>query len=626
MRKILTLLFCICLGYFANAQKGLPTYPQVLNAFFSKYAGSDNGEDELNFAKKKDGWYVQQVNRINNDQLLSEHLFWSLQQHGYQDLTPAYAAADTDNPAEKVIVYLNKGSWYDYERCCYYGYNGWADDIIKDYEGKPLDNDTLYESLGRAYSYMATLFLWHQAGGAGAKDDPLLRKLDRMELPGKERIEKVRHYINLATETYMLLEKRNPRYQTRVGNVPMKRMNEAMYGYDQMVMAGENTAAQQYINGLEADETYINQAKNYLSACAPNAILFTFGDNDTYPLWYVQQKFQFRKDVTVINNSLLGLAAYAKQIRAVKGLVFSLPNSFLANPSSDYSLYNEGKTPATALTVKKFIADLLSAKSTISSPTGDGGEIEIPTYNTKKITVPVQPSTFNQLLKQGFATRPITVTLRGYLLLNDLLTLDIVASNINTRPIYFTSEGFGLFDDYLMEEGIIHKLAPLTEKAKKAYQAISIKNTEDYINKLYLPLNIEGTNKLYSYAGGQEFNHAVLFFKLAEYYAGKKNLTKASYWMDKGASLYPNFSETGLQAGRVWGYAQILAGNFEAGKQLLEQYAQMYFDDYTAPNALKSYITKEQCIATLQEIKKGIYETSGKYSEKLETLLQQLEQ
>jgi hypothetical protein len=626
MRRIFFLLFCVCLGCFVNAQNNMPTYPQVLKAFFSKYTDSNNAEDELNFAKKKDGWYVQHINRLNNDELLNEQVFWSLQKSAYQDVASAQEAMEGDDPEGKVIAYLNKNTWYDYERCRYYGYNGWADDIIKDYEGKPLDNDTLYEGLARAYSYTASLFLWYQVGGAEVKADPLKRKLGRLELPGKARIEKVRYYINLARQTYGLLQKRNPSYQTRVGNMPMKSMNEAMFGYDQMIMAGENNTALRYIAELEADEAYINQAKNYLSACAPNAILFTFGDNDTYPLWYVQQKLNFRKDVTVINNSLLGLPVYIKHLKDTKAVMITLPDSFLASASSDYNLYKEEKNAAATLTVKKFIADILAAKNTISSRTTDGSEIQITTYQTKKIAVPVLPNTFNQLAKQGFATQPITVSLGGYLLLDDLLVLDIVASNINTRSIYFTAQGYHLFDDYLMEEGIVYKLVPLTEKAKKAYQNISIKRAEDYITKQYLPLNREGDNKPYSFASGQEFCHANLFFKLAAYYADKKNLAKASSWMDKGTALYPHFIETGLQAGRIWGYAQMMAGNFETGKQFLEQYAQMYFDAYTVPNALHSYISKSECTATLQEIQKGIYGSSRKYSEKLEVLLQRLEQ
>ncbi|HRO71259.1 MAG TPA: DUF2723 domain-containing protein, partial [Chitinophagaceae bacterium] len=56
-------------------------------------------------------------------------------------------------------------------------------------------------------------------------------------------------------------------------------------------------------------------ARNYLESCAPNAIIFTFGDNDTYPLWYAQEVEGVRPDIRIINNSLLGIDWYINQLR-----------------------------------------------------------------------------------------------------------------------------------------------------------------------------------------------------------------------------------------------------------------------------------------------------------------------
>ena len=56
-------------------------------------------------------------------------------------------------------------------------------------------------------------------------------------------------------------------------------------------------------------------AKDFLESCAPNAILFSYGDNDTYPLWYAQEVEGIRPDIRVINFSLLGIDWYINELR-----------------------------------------------------------------------------------------------------------------------------------------------------------------------------------------------------------------------------------------------------------------------------------------------------------------------
>jgi len=630
MRKIVLLLSATLLLQWVSAQTIVPSYPQVLTAFFSRYdvQSNSNVENELIFVKKKGGWYLQQVDRVQNDKLLNEKLFWSAQDGQYKDVSSDYPTMTGGATNQKVNEYLNEGtnSWYDYERCVYFGYNGWATDIINDYEGQTLNNDTLYESLARAYSHTALSYFWYQAGGSRTDNDPLKRPLGRVECPSKERIEKVKYYIDRALQTYALLEKRNPLYQTRVGNIRLKRQNEVMYGFNQMMMAGDMVAAKQYVQALDADDNFINMAKNYLNACPTNSILFTFGDNDTYPLWYVQQKLGFRKDVTVINNSLLGLPSYIKALRDSKEVAISIPDAFLAETGNDYYLYNENKKAPKEITVKSLVAAIVAKKEVTKTSGMYGHSVNLSNYSTQKIIFPATGNAFAPFIKKGFAMQPFSISLRRFFFLNDLLTFDIIANSIATRPICFSSGSTSYFDKYLVTEGMVKRLLPLTATAKQKYTEAEIKSIEQYLDKSYQPLvgKTDGSN---AYADGQEFQHASSFGDVIQYYSAKKDYTKEDKWLKRSDDVYPNFDTVAGATGLNWGLMLIKAGSKERGVKVLERYAQRYFDFYKSPSAVNQLVSKADCLDMLKYINEsiqGAYIFDNGQSTLVESLLQQL--
>jgi len=221
--------------------------------------------------------------------------------------------------------------------------------------------------------------------------------------------------------------------------------------------------------------TAVDFASNYLNSCAPNAIIFTQGDNDTYPLWYAQEVEGIRKDVRVVNLSLLGVDWYVNQLRYKMNdadpveLTFT-PEMLRAgnrdqvryvnNPKLDPNKYYEAKS------IMEFIAtDNDKLKQ----------QIGVPYYlPTKKIKFSIDENAAKNigLIAQNDTTYLKELNLdisKNSLMKNDLMTLDIVASNLNKRPIYFavsvSPSAFMGFQKYFEQEGLTYRIVPRLNKS-----------------------------------------------------------------------------------------------------------------------------------------------------------------
>jgi len=218
-------------------------------------------------------------------------------------------------------------------------------------------------------------------------------------------------------------------------------------------------------------------AKSYLESCAPNAVLFTFGDNDTYPLWYAQEVEGIRKDIRVINYSLLGIDWYINQLRYKVNQ--SAPIDVIWTPEQieggkrDYIRYYErpGLSDANKyIDLYNLMHDFIGSEDPeMQLQMQDGSMMNY--YPVKKVSVPVDT---NLVRKNGtveandIVSNEIRFDIpKDILMKNDLAVLNIIAANKWERPIYFTS-AFGElgFGQYLRAEGQCHRLVPVIDPDK----------------------------------------------------------------------------------------------------------------------------------------------------------------
>ncbi len=212
-------------------------------------------------------------------------------------------------------------------------------------------------------------------------------------------------------------------------------------------------------------------AKDYLESCAPNAILFTFGDNDTYPLWYAQEVEGIRPDIRVINNSLLGIDWYINQLRYKINqsdsidVIFSIDQ--IEGRKRDYVPFQANASyPDTRYYDIDSIMRRYVGSDDADKVQSRGGDEFINTFPVHKITVPVDK---NLVRSNGTVTAKDSVVNelkfdipKSSLYKNDIAVLNIIAANKWKRPIYFTSSfgelGFG---KYLRKDGLSYRLVPV---------------------------------------------------------------------------------------------------------------------------------------------------------------------
>jgi MFS family permease len=216
-------------------------------------------------------------------------------------------------------------------------------------------------------------------------------------------------------------------------------------------------------------------AFNYLESCAPNAILFTNGDNDTFPLWYAQEVEGKRTDVRVCNLMLLNTDWYISQMKQQEYESKPLPVTFepkkyFDGVNNQVFIVEKTKDPVDISTVIDWVKSDNKATKVQVSPT----EI-LDIIPTRTIRIPVDKS---KVIASG-TVKPedadkivpyIDIVLKGNSILkSQLIVLDILAHNNWERPVYYVTgyhnDAMGL-EEYFQLEGLAYRLVPIKSQNK----------------------------------------------------------------------------------------------------------------------------------------------------------------
>lgn len=220
----------------------------------------------------------------------------------------------------------------------------------------------------------------------------------------------------------------------------------------------------------------VDSAKNFLNSCAQNAIIFTGGDNDTFPLWYAQEVEGFRTDVRVIVLSYFNTDWYIDQMTRPayesEPLPFSLEkNEYRQGGPNDYLLLDENpNVPASGIDVKQFLQLVKRNHPVIQRQVSRAGSY-INTVPSKNLFLDINTSQVRDQDiipegKENLVVDKMTFTLKGRALeKKDLMILDLIANNNWERPIYFNNtslQGTQLnFNNNVVQEGNAYRLLPI---------------------------------------------------------------------------------------------------------------------------------------------------------------------
>jgi hypothetical protein len=218
---------------------------------------------------------------------------------------------------------------------------------------------------------------------------------------------------------------------------------------------------------------------NYLKSCAPNSILFTYGDNDSFPVWYVQDVEQVRTDVRVANLSYIQAGWYIDMMRQKAfesaPLPLSLsPEKYLEGVREQLPVNNRVDKPVNLKEVVQFASQ--DDRKFMMDISGRGDFMNYLPASKFIIDVDSQKVLSNGTVKEYYKDKLVSPMIWEYAdndaFKGDLAIMDLLSTNKWERPIYYSttvpSTQYKGLEKYFIQEGLAYRVAPVkTEPAEQ---------------------------------------------------------------------------------------------------------------------------------------------------------------
>lgn len=299
----------------------------------------------------------------------------------------------------------------------------------------------------------------------------------------------------------------------------------------------------------------VDSARNFLASCEPNAILFTGGDNDTFPLWYIQEVEGYRTDVRVIVLSYFNTDWYIDQMTRKAYESEALPFSLTAKQyrqggPNDYLPYRENASvKGAAINLNQYLKLIRDEHPALTIPTKFGKYNSVPSKSLflDIDTTDIKSRNIIPEDKAPYLTDKMIFNLKkGGLEKNTLMILDLIANNNWERPIYFNNtslQGISVnLNDYVVQEGNAYRLLPV----KNPNPRVEFVNTDIMYENVMNEFRYRGLNdpKVYNSIDHRNFalNHRSTFNSLANALIREGKIEKAKEVIYKSLEAIPDIS------------------------------------------------------------------------------------